>query len=429
MFGGGCIFGPGARARARFRAQRIEYPSVSRRCKYGYESEPGARSARAPEIPGARRLALNPIIKWPGGKTRELARIRDLLPAFGTWVEPFVGGGALFFDLGPEAALLNDAEADLVDLYRAVADGDRDLLGTLGRMAADRKTLGELADLRSGGFAALVAAAREGKRRVRAEEVGALAGTGRFRLGGEDLRGAVALSVARKVGRLLGLEAKHDMVFGPAELAPHFETALQAGYYTWLRDVFEPVERPRQLARFYFVRTYCYGSMFRYSSQGNFNIPYGGISYNRVNLAEKVARLASPAVRGLLGRAKFHCSDFEPFLAGSELGPDAFVFFDPPYDTEFSAYANRAFTAKDQERLADVFAALPCPGLVVIRRTPFIESLYRDRDDRFTIVIYDKTYGYNVRGRNQRRVEHLLILNYPPPDRTGARPASGSPTP
>lgn len=36
-----------------------------------------------------------------------------------------------------------------------------------------------------------------------------------------------------------------------------------------------------QAANFYFIREYCYGSMFRYNSKGEFNIPYGGMSYNK----------------------------------------------------------------------------------------------------------------------------------------------------
>jgi len=124
--------------------------------------------------------------------------------------------------------------------------------------------------------------------------------------------------------------------------------------------------------------------------------------------------------------AELTAGDFEAHLAsiGSRLGPAAFVFLDPPYDTEFSDYTNQGFGKADHERLASAFARLPCPALLVIQETEFVRGLYealgRERRARgmpFGIHSYGKTYGYNVRGRNERRTTHLLILNYEPPPR------------
>ena len=77
------------------------------------------------------------------------------------------------------------------------------------------------------------------------------------------------------------------------------------------------------------------------------------------------------------------------------------------------------FGRAEQERLARVFASLPCPALLVIQGTDFIRGLYeevgRDRARRgepFFAEEYAKTYGYNVRGRNERKATHLLIGNY-----------------
>ena len=99
----------------------------------------------------------------------------------------------------------------------------------------------------------------------------------------------------------------------------------------------------------------------------------------------------------------------------------AFVFLDPPYDTEFSDYAKLAFGRPEQERLARVFADLSCPALMVIQGTDFILDLYQEvgrtkerRGEPFFLTDYAKTYGYNVRGRNERKATHLLIGNYDP---------------
>lgn len=64
-----------------------------------------------------------PFLKWPGGKRALLPEIRQLMPKnFRRYIEPFVGGGALFFDTCPENAVLADHNEDLVKCYVAVRD-------------------------------------------------------------------------------------------------------------------------------------------------------------------------------------------------------------------------------------------------------------------------------------------------------------------
>lgn len=64
-----------------------------------------------------------PFVKWVGGKRQLLPELRKRLPSsFGTYHEPFVGGGALFFDLAPSCAALTDANDRLVRTYQAIRD-------------------------------------------------------------------------------------------------------------------------------------------------------------------------------------------------------------------------------------------------------------------------------------------------------------------
>lgn len=64
-----------------------------------------------------------PILKWAGGKTQMLG---DLLPkvpsSYGRYIEPFFGGGAMFFALQPEQAVISDSNPELINLYRQVAN-------------------------------------------------------------------------------------------------------------------------------------------------------------------------------------------------------------------------------------------------------------------------------------------------------------------
>lgn len=97
-----------------------------------------AHRADAPAMPPS---AAWPIVKWVGGKTKLLPEILTRLPrTYGRYFEPFAGGAAVFFHLGPEAAVLSDRNPDLIGMYRAVAT-DPD--GVLRRLALHQQAHAE----------------------------------------------------------------------------------------------------------------------------------------------------------------------------------------------------------------------------------------------------------------------------------------------
>lgn len=63
---------------------------------------------------------IRPFLKWPGGKYRLVDRIRALLPQGKQLIEPFVGGGAVFLNTNFEHYILNDANQDLITLYKTL---------------------------------------------------------------------------------------------------------------------------------------------------------------------------------------------------------------------------------------------------------------------------------------------------------------------
>jgi DNA adenine methylase len=64
---------------------------------------------------------LSPFLKWAGGKSQVVRTLAAYAPkGFRQYLEPFVGGGALFFHLRPQAGLLNDLNAELMATYRVV---------------------------------------------------------------------------------------------------------------------------------------------------------------------------------------------------------------------------------------------------------------------------------------------------------------------
>ena len=66
---------------------------------------------------------LKPFLKWAGGKRWLLTRGQFALPNFkGRYIEPFLGGGAVFFKVQPTKALLSDTNGRLIELYTVIRD-------------------------------------------------------------------------------------------------------------------------------------------------------------------------------------------------------------------------------------------------------------------------------------------------------------------
>lgn len=71
---------------------------------------------------------MKPIIKYRGGKSKEIPHIMRYVPHFkGRYVEPFFGGGALFFHLEPQQAIINDINPKLMSFYKGVRNHYKEL--------------------------------------------------------------------------------------------------------------------------------------------------------------------------------------------------------------------------------------------------------------------------------------------------------------
>jgi DNA adenine methylase len=67
---------------------------------------------------------LKPLIKWSGGKSDEIKMFEKYFPKYYTiYIEPFVGGGSVYFYLNPINAVISDIHTELVDLYKNIGNG------------------------------------------------------------------------------------------------------------------------------------------------------------------------------------------------------------------------------------------------------------------------------------------------------------------
>lgn len=151
--------------------------------------------------------------------------------------------------------------------------------------------------------------------------------------------------------------------------------------------------------------------MFRYNSKGEFNVPYGGIGYNGKNLAKQIEYYQSKDLQTILKKTTIHNQDFQKFLESVKCTSKDFLFLDPPYDSEFSTYANKTFSQDDQRRLANVLIKCRAKWMLIIKNTEFIRSLY-EKKKNINIIEFNKKYSVSFMNRNEKEVTHLLVRNY-----------------
>lgn len=371
---------------------------------------------------------MNPIIKWPGGKSREIEKIKPYIPSYDRYVEPFFGGGALFFNLSPRSAAINDISQSLIQYYQLIKNQDKQLYDLLVCYNNSFNNLINVCSKQDNYLVDLFLKLRN--QIVHAGEIDSILEDFIFSLS-DDINSGFSEKLLLDKNQFddLLLKNAHDKFvrtlanydkkpFSDQDLKENLITGFASGYYMYFRKVFNDINLGKisnqsmqyQAANFYFIREYCYGSMFRYNSKGEFNIPYGGMSYNKKNMKSKIDNMFNREIDTLFSNTDIHCSDFENFFKDIKLTEKDFVFLDPPYDTDFSDYEGKDFTKNDQERLAYSLKKTLAKFILVIKNTDFISNLY-DKD--FNILSFDKQYTYNVRSRNNRNVEHLIITNLP----------------
>ena len=81
------------------------------------------------------KTKIAPFVKWAGGKRQLLTHIRERMPEkFNTYYEPFVGGGAVLFDLLPDNAVINDINKALINAYRQIGTSPDEFLDVVNKL-------------------------------------------------------------------------------------------------------------------------------------------------------------------------------------------------------------------------------------------------------------------------------------------------------
>lgn len=268
---------------------------------------------------------MQPLLKYPGGKRRELKYLTPFIPtSYNRYIEPFFGGGALYFHLQPKRAIITDTAEQVIAFYKTVRDN----------FTVFKHQLTDLEMVWQQNYDDYL------ERKKKTVEKVANAN--------EDLY-YYCRDLINKVPRNFDTEVAESS----AELLP--------------------------AVAYYYVNKMAFAGQIRYNKKGQFNIPYGHYThFNTSEVTEQYSKLLKTAE--ILEAWDYH-------QAFEMARPDDFMFLDPPYDSAFTQFkADTPFTEADQYELAKSYKKLNCPALLIINKTKLTEELYKDyavRDFKF----------------------------------------------
>lgn len=332
---------------------------------------------------------MKPIIKWAGGKSSEINKIKSLMPEkVERYIEPFLGGGALYFNLENKRSIVNDFSSELIGFYKIIVN-NLDVFKEKVLNFNDKKQFINNMDLSNIDVL---------------KEFSTFFNHPKFE---EYLK--KELDAKEKTRKKLQ-EEKEISEDNIQELQ---KTALISTLYKCIRYNYNQYSSDivEHIFSWFIMRELSYSGMFRYSKKGDFNVPYGGMSYNKKDLINKINYMETLSKCDFYNKTEFNNLDFEDlFIKYNYFNKNDFIFLDPPYDSEFSQYnKEKDFDKEDQIRLKNTLLKTQANIMVVIKNTEFIYDLYKDE---FNISSFDKEYSVNFMNRNQKEVKHLIIKNY-----------------
>lgn len=84
---------------------------------------------------------ITPFVKWAGGKRQLLEDIRKHIPtSYNRYFEPFLGGGAVLFDIQPEKAVINDINKQLINVYKQLKHNSNDVISIIKEFEKEKSS-------------------------------------------------------------------------------------------------------------------------------------------------------------------------------------------------------------------------------------------------------------------------------------------------
>ncbi|MFB6167761.1 MAG: DNA adenine methylase [Haloferacaceae archaeon] len=300
-----------------------------------------------------------PVLKWAGGKRQLLDELYARFPAsYGRYHEPFLGGGAVLFDLAPPAATANDRNPRLVNCYGQVRDRPAALIERLR------------------GFAAPESDPDPSQAFAETDWSG-------------DPVGSYYYQQRARFNRR------------PYGDAPWPTT---------------DAERLEEAALLVYLNRTCYNGLYRENSEGGFNVPVGRYADPDWVVADRIR-----AASRVLSAVTLRNEDFEAAVDDADPGDLVYLDppYEPMSATaNFAEYSAAGFGREDQKRLLAAASALDDRDVHVVVSN---SGVTYDRYDAagFAVDRVDATRSINSDETSRGAVDEIVATNVPRAERRG----------
>ena len=227
---------------------------------------------------------LTPLIKYPGGKEKELNYILPSLPnKINRYYEPFVGGGAVYFSIKADEYFINDKSDELILLYKMVKDQNDEFFEKLEAIEYNWNIISKVVDHHEKKLVDIYFDYKAGtlnKQQLgdkitefvltNTEEFNGLLTTN-FNYQIENFVLELCKSIKNKMTRMYKLE-KEKGTLTYEDIVLNIESSLKAAFYTHFRMLMNykkelGISDEFSTAIYFFIRQVCYSSMFRYNKE------------------------------------------------------------------------------------------------------------------------------------------------------------------
>jgi len=340
-------------------------------------------------------------LSWAGSKTQHLEVIERYLPPnkdFNTYFEPFFGSGALFFNLEPDDAYINDKNPCMANFYKKLRDKSEQIIAKNHEFDSELRKQQEKDD--------------QLKNKIR-------------RLKRRD--GELKESHKSELTDLIPSRWSFEKVLGKIDqkgldqITPHQKT-----YYNQKRTKFNSLRDENgnckdellEAVLLLWINKKCFNSIYRENRDGKFNTPLGTPWTQTTGIEEKIRESVD-----VLKDATITSKDFT--YIENHVKENDFVFLDPPYPEEtrtakFNQYISSSFGQEDQERVRELALELDRRGAsVIITNRKSAEHIYTEHEDFYTKFRIKEIRGDQVVNSDETKRRNLgyteiLVSNFDP---------------
>jgi DNA adenine methylase len=304
-----------------------------------------------------------PFLKYPGGKRNIIESLRKYFPKkFNNYYEPFVGGGAVFFDIDHSSSILNDINKNIAHAYCNIRDNPFLVISHLKRLSNHYKKL-----------------------------------TSKKWIRNHDIKNLQKRKISSKEKFYYQIRDEFNSLIKNKEYGP-FNTSLLI-----------------------FLNRTCFNGIYRENKTGTFNVPHGRYEHSKSKdtiIRANALLQASEALKD----TEILSLDFQKIFNRAKSGD--FFYIDPPYmplskTSSFTMYDKSGFDKKDQLRLRCAIQELHEKGCFFMFNNsdqPYVRELYTNNiiwdSSKFVIDTTGAKRALNSKGSQRGKVNELIITNY-----------------